>query len=99
MSDEPKSVDPQLSTDVLGGTVDELITEGLTKKGKDGTFVPGLAEKWDKSADGLKWTFHLRDGIKWSKSMISFRIIPLLDQRHKSGTRKGVQLSERWVFI
>ncbi|WP_304177155.1 peptide ABC transporter substrate-binding protein, partial [Leptotrichia trevisanii] len=66
LSDEPKSIDPQLSTDILGGTVDDLITEGLTRKGKDGTFVPGLAEKWDKSADGLVWTFHLRDGIKWS---------------------------------
>ena len=66
LSDEPKSIDPQLSTDVLGGTVDDLITEGLTRKGKNGTFVPGLAEKWDKSADGLKWTFHLRNGIKWS---------------------------------
>ena len=66
LTDEPKSIDPQLSTDVLGGTVDDLITEGLTKRGKDGTFVAGLAKSWDKSADGLKWTFHLRDGIKWS---------------------------------
>ena len=64
--DEPKSIDPQISTDVNGGTVDDLVTEGLTRKGKNGTFVPGLAKSWDKSADGLKWTFHLRDGIKWS---------------------------------
>ena len=28
--------------------------------------MAGLAKSWDKSADGLKWTFHLRDGIKWS---------------------------------
>lgn len=24
-----------------------------------------LADKWERSADGKTWTFHLRDGIKW----------------------------------
>lgn len=27
---------------------------------------PGDAEKWEVSEDGLTWTFHLRDGLKWS---------------------------------
>src|SRR5579863_8404770 len=26
---------------------------------------PGLAEKWDVSADGLQYTFHLRHGVKF----------------------------------
>ena len=63
---EPASIDPQLSTDVIGGTVDELITEGLLRRSKDGKPTAGLAEKWEVTPDGLVWTFHLRDGIKWS---------------------------------
>ncbi len=63
---EPASVDPQLSTDILGATVNDLISEGLLKRDKDGQIVGGLAEKWEVSEDGLVWTFHLRDGIKWS---------------------------------
>ena len=63
---EPESVDPQLSTDVAGSDVLTFISEGILKRDKDGKVVGGLAEKWEVSEDGLKWTFHLRDGIKWS---------------------------------
>ncbi|RRD40628.1 peptide ABC transporter substrate-binding protein [Leptotrichia sp. OH3620_COT-345] len=63
---EPSSIDPQITTDVAGGTVDDLIMEGLLRKDKDGKSVAGLAEKWESSSDGLVWTFHLREGLKWS---------------------------------
>ena len=63
---EPKSIDPGLSTDQTGIAVNSLVSEGLTRQGKDGTPEPGLAEKWDISEDGLTWTFHLRENVKWS---------------------------------
>ena len=63
---EPSSIDPQITTDIPGGTVDELVMEGLLRKDKNGKSVAGLAEKWESTPDGLKWTFHLRDGLKWS---------------------------------
>ncbi len=30
--------------------------------------IPGLAEKWDISADGTVYTFHLRKGVKWQSN-------------------------------
>ncbi len=39
----------------------------LLRTTKDGLGVePGLATKWEASADGLTWTFTLRDGLKFS---------------------------------
>lgn len=65
-SAEPKTIDPGLQTDQTATAVNSLVSEGLARQGKDGRPEPGLAEKWDVSEDGLKWTFHLREGIKWS---------------------------------
>jgi len=43
------------------------IYDTLLRTTKDGLSVePGLATKWDSSADGLTWTFTLRDGLKFS---------------------------------
>jgi dipeptide transport system substrate-binding protein len=32
--------------------------------------VPGLAERWDISADGTIYTFHLRSGVKWQSNRL-----------------------------
>ena len=40
--------------------------ECLLTVDQDGKIAPGQAETWETSEDGLTWTFHLRDGLKWS---------------------------------
>ncbi len=42
------------------------VYEGLVKESPDGEILPGMATSWDVSEDGKTWTFHLREGAKWS---------------------------------
>lgn len=46
--------------------INRVLFDGLTKPGKDLAPAPDLAASWTTSADGLSWTFKLRDGVKWS---------------------------------
>jgi len=46
--------------------VNRVLFDGLTKPGKDLAPAPDLAASWETAADGLTWTFKLRDGVKWS---------------------------------
>lgn len=39
---------------------------GLTEKDADLETVPGLAESWEESDDGLTYTYTLREGLRWS---------------------------------
>ena len=63
--DSPKSIDPQINDATDGAAILEQCFEGLTAKDVNGNIVPGIASTWDVSADGLTWTFHLRDA-QWS---------------------------------
>jgi peptide/nickel transport system substrate-binding protein len=42
-----------------------LVFDRLVHNAPDGSLVPGLATKWEYSADGLTLTFTLRDGVKF----------------------------------
>ena len=61
-----ESIDPALNSAVDGANYILFAFDNLLKMDKDGKVVPGLAEKYEVSDDQLTWTFHLRDGLKWS---------------------------------
>lgn len=63
---EPKSIDPQLASESSGSAIIYDTFEGLTTLGADAAILPGVAEKWDVTEDGLTYTFHLRNTAKWS---------------------------------
>lgn len=44
----------------------KMIYEGFTEDGGNGEIIPTLAETWDISEDGKSYTYHLREGVKFS---------------------------------
>ena len=62
---EPHTIDPQTAQGVPESNILRDLFEGLIGEDASGNLVPGVAEKWEISADGKTYTFHLRDA-KWS---------------------------------
>lgn len=63
---EVDTLDPHRSTTVVAGALFIELWEGLTSFAADGSVAPGVADRWETSADGLTWTFHLRADARWS---------------------------------
>ena len=63
---DPETIDPALNSAVDGGNMLLHAFECLLIVDQDGKLAPGQAESWETSEDGLTWTFHLREGLKWS---------------------------------
>jgi oligopeptide transport system substrate-binding protein len=62
---EPGSLDPALSTTEAEQNVLNDLVVGLMTMAADSSPIPGMAERWTTSPDGLTWTFHLRETV-WS---------------------------------
>ncbi|HKB56480.1 MAG TPA: peptide ABC transporter substrate-binding protein [Lacunisphaera sp.] len=64
---EPATLDPHLATLPDEFFIIRALSEGLLTPAPDGGApLPGAAEKWSVSPDGLTCTFHLRPDAKWS---------------------------------
>ena len=64
---EPKSLDPHIMTGQPEGRIADAIFEGVTFRDPETLQpIPGCAERWDVSADGKTYTFHMRKEAKWS---------------------------------
>ncbi|HSS14823.1 MAG TPA: ABC transporter substrate-binding protein, partial [Rhizomicrobium sp.] len=95
---EPESLDPAFAgsaaeTNILG---DMMV--GLTTLDAAAHPIPGIAERWETSQDGLTWTFHLRqahwsDGKPVTAQNFVFAWRRLLDP--KTGARQAQML---WVI-
>ena len=65
--DEPADLDPHINAAQSTGVILTALFQGLVVVANDGrTILPGMADKWDVSHDGLTYTFHLRGDARWS---------------------------------
>jgi len=63
---EPETLDPQKSSSAGPVAIDRDLFMGLLTLDPQEEVIPGVAERWEISPDGLTWTFHLRTDAKWS---------------------------------
>lgn len=67
ISDDPQQMDPSLNSYSRSSMVLQNLFQGLYKLGPDGVnYIPACAESYDVSEDGMSYTFHLRQDLKWS---------------------------------
>jgi len=60
------SLNPFATLLVVGYEAFQLNYNLLVDFGPDLEPAPGFADTWSRNADGHGWTFHIRDGMKWS---------------------------------
>jgi peptide/nickel transport system substrate-binding protein len=63
---EPTCLDPHVGGNYPQALVSTQYLESLVSKDSDGEIIPWLATSWEESADGLSWTFDLRDDVVFS---------------------------------
>lgn len=64
---EPEALDPALMTAQPDGRIGRAVFEGLAVEDpRTLDPIPGVARSWEVSADGRKYTFHLRPDARWT---------------------------------
>ena len=86
---EPVNLDPAQVTDLNSTRVGRRIVESLVTFPEESTqVVPGLAESWTISKDGLRYTFKLRknvtfhDGTRFDAESVKFSIERQINPEH-----------------
>lgn len=63
---EIQTLDPHRGEEISGSNVQRDLYEGLVGEAPNGDLIPGAAESWTVSDDGLLYTFKLRADGRWS---------------------------------
>ena len=66
LGSNPETLDPALNNAIDGANTLITVFEPLLLIDENNEVIPGQAESYTVSEDGLTWTFTMRDGLKWS---------------------------------
>jgi len=92
LPDTPLTVDPALVSNEENVQVAELLYSGLVRLNANYQIVAGAAKSWQRSADNKTYTFHLRNGLRFSNgdyvtaSDFAWSLNRSLDPRLKSAS-------------
>ena len=63
---EVQTLDPHRAEGVPASNILRDLYEGLVLEAPDGALIPGTADRWEISADGRTYRFHIRENARWS---------------------------------
>lgn len=88
---DPDTLDPQAQTTTTASQIVLMMVETLVKINTQGQIVPGLATKWQAAANGLSYTFTLRQGVQFSdgESFDAQAVVTSLDRVNSATTYKA----------
>ena len=81
---DPEYLDPQIISYSGSKNIIANCFEGLVTLNPQGEIVPGCAESWNVSADGLTYTFRLRQDCKWRVSIYAGPLIGMSSKETNS---------------
>lgn len=65
LENDPENLDPQLANDESSVVIAKNLYAGLMDYDENGKLVGKMADDYVISADGLTYTFYIKDGYKW----------------------------------
>ncbi|MBX9843481.1 MAG: hypothetical protein K2Z80_16905 [Xanthobacteraceae bacterium] len=65
LEEDPPFINSAINSSPSNFTASSLVYSALTFINADGSIEPELAERWEASPDGLKYTFYLRKDVLW----------------------------------
>ncbi len=92
----PSGIDPHVDASSELGIPLTSVYDTLVYQSLDGNMVPGLAERWEVSDDGLTYTFYLRrdvkfhDGTPFNAQAVQFNLDRIANPETKSRKARGM---------
>jgi peptide/nickel transport system substrate-binding protein len=92
----PSGIDPHVDASSELGIPLTSVYDTLIYQALDGSFVPGLAERWDVSQDGQIYTFYLRkdvtfhDGTPFDAQAVQFNLDRIANPETMSRKARGM---------
>lgn len=99
ISSEPDNLDPWLSAATDTEAVFLNVFDGLVRFDEQGAIIPGLAESWEISDDGLTYTFHLRDDVTFHNGKAMTAADVIYTYENLSGLNGEKALSSKFSTI
>ena len=99
IASEPDNLDPWKSDAGDTAAIMMNVFEGLVSFNEDGDYIPGIANKWDISDDGLTYTFTLRDDVYFHNGNKLTMEDVIYSYDNYTGKETGKPLSSKFEII